>query len=87
MARKFMRRTTKIIDGDTIKVNKPVRGSSYIRLAGKNTPEKGEPGFQNAKSNLRSRVGGKKVWVSPVGKSYGRTVARVRRVRRDRKWA
>ena len=85
MTRKFMRRTTKVIDGDTIKVNKPVRGSSYIRIAGKNAPEKGETGFQNAKNNLRSRVGGRKVWINPVGKSYGRTVARVRKVRRDKK--
>ena len=85
MSRKFMRRTTRVIDGDTIKVNRPVRGSSYIRLAGIHAPEKRQRGYQTAKNELRSRVGGRRVWVRPVGKSYGRTVARIRKVRRDRK--
>lgn len=86
MPRKFMRKVKKVIDGDTIKVSSPVRGSPYVRLAGVDAPEKGQRGFRTATQNLRSRVGGKKVWVRPVGKSYGRTVARVRKVRRDRKW-
>lgn len=85
MARKFLRRVSGVIDGDTIKVNRPVNKSRYIRLAGVNAPEKRQRGYQTAKNELRSRVGGKKVWVDPVGKSYGRTVAHVRKVRRDRK--
>jgi len=85
MARKFMRKVKQVIDGDTVKVNSPVRGSSYIRLAGVHAPEKKQRGYQTAKSELRSRIGGEKVWVRPVGKSYGRTVARVRKVRSDKK--
>lgn len=86
MAKKFSRKVKKVIDGDTVIVSSPVKGSRYIRLAGKHAPERGQRGYQAAKAKLRSRIGGKKVWVTPVGKSYGRTVARVRKVRGDRKW-
>ncbi len=77
-----MRKVKKVIDGDTIKISSPVKGSPYVRLAGVNAPEKGQRGFKTATQNLRSRVGGKKVWVRPVGKSYGRVVAKVRHNRR-----
>jgi len=85
MTKKVLRKVEKVIDGDSVIVSSPVMGSRHIRLAGKNSPEKGERGFQTAKSNLRRQVGGKKIWVEPVGKSYGRTVARIRKVRRDKK--
>lgn len=85
MTRKVLRKVKKVVDGDTIIVSSPVRGSRYIRLAGKNSPEKGQAGYQTAKTNLRSQIGGKNVWVEPVGKSYGRTVAKIRKVRKDRK--
>ena len=39
------RKVTKIIDGDTFVVDKPVRGSKYIRIADINTPEKGQRDF------------------------------------------
>ena len=68
-----------------MKVSSPVKGSAYIRLAGVHAPEKRQAGYQTAKNELRSRIGGKKVWIKPVGKSYGRTVASVRKVRRDRR--
>ena len=35
------RKVQSIIDGDTIKVRRKVRGSQYIRIAGLNAPEKG----------------------------------------------
>ncbi len=85
MAKKVARRVKKIIDGDTLIVSSPVSGSRYIRLAGVNAPEKRQRGYQTAKASLKSRVGGKKVWVTPVGRSYGRIVAKVRKVRRDKK--
>jgi len=84
--RKFMRKVKKVVDGDTLVVDKPVNRSRYIRLAGIDTPEKNKRGFQTAKDNLRSRVSGKKIWVRPVAKDkYGRTVAKVRKVRKDKK--
>jgi len=85
MAKKVMRKVKKVIDGDTMVVSSPVSGANFIRIAGVNAPEKTQRGYETAKAKLRSRVGGKKVWVTPVGKSYGRVVARVRKVRKDKK--
>lgn len=70
------RKVQKIIDGDTFKVRRRVRGSQYIRVAGLNAPERGQRGYMPAKKRL-SRIKGKTVTVRPKGKSYGRTVADV----------
>lgn len=80
-----MRKVKKIIDGDTMVVSSSVSGANYIRIAGVNAPEKRQRGYETAKAKLRSRIGGKKVWITPVGKSYGRIVARIRKVRKDKK--
>ncbi|MBA3064646.1 MAG: thermonuclease family protein [Nanoarchaeota archaeon] len=85
MVRKVIRKVKKVIDGDTVIVSSPVSGSKYIRIAGVNAPEKRQMGYQTAKANLKSRIGGKKVWVTPVGKSYGRIVARIRKIRKDKR--
>ncbi len=56
---------TEIIDGDTFKVspNWEWNGESgdTIRPNGYNTPEKGEPGFEQAKQKLRKLIDGKTV--------------------------
>jgi endonuclease YncB( thermonuclease family) len=66
-------------------VSSPISGSNYIRLANINAPEKRQKGYETAKAKLKSRIGGKRVWITPVGKSYGRVVARVRKVRKDKR--
>jgi len=86
MVKKVIRKVKKIIDGDTMVVSNPVNGSNYIRLANVNAPEKRQRGYSTAKANLKSRVGGRKVWITPVGRSYGRVVAKVRKVRSDKKY-
>lgn len=70
------RKVQKIIDGDTFKVRRRVRGSQFIRIAGLNAPERGEKGYMAAKKRL-NRIKGKTVTIRPKGKSYGRTVANV----------
>ena len=85
MVKKVMRKVQKVIDGDTVIVSSPVSGSKYIRIAGVDAPEKRQKGYQTAKATLRGKIGGKRIWVTPVGKSYGRIVARVRKVRKDKK--
>ena len=70
------RKVQKIIDGDTFKVRKNVRGSQYIRVAGIDAPEKGKKGYAAAKKKL-GKIKGKQVTIRPKGKSYGRTVADV----------
>lgn len=71
------RKVQRIVDGDTFQVRNNVEGSQYIRVAGKNTPERGERGYESAKRELARQIGGSTVTIRPVGRSYGRTVAEV----------
>ncbi|MFH1802270.1 MAG: hypothetical protein ABH864_02340 [archaeon] len=75
------RRISNVIDGDTFVVGTKVNGSNYIRIAGRDSPEKGEPGYATAKRELE-RLKGKTVTLQPVAGSYGRTVAKVRHNRK-----
>ena len=71
------RKVEDVIDGDTFVIDKPVRDSTYIRIAHIDAPEKGEPGYLSAKNKLKKEIEGKTVDIKPVGKSYRRTVASV----------
>ena len=73
------RKVKKVIDGDTFKTHRKVNGSDYVRLSGYNAPEKHQFGGKKATNRLRGMIGGRTVNLSPVGKSYGRTVAKVSR--------
>ncbi|MBW2576394.1 MAG: thermonuclease family protein [Deltaproteobacteria bacterium] len=68
---------TKIIDGDTIETS--VR-KKRIRIKGIDTPEKGQPGYSEAKKALNQLLKDEKVTVTPVATDvYGRTVAKVKK--------
>jgi micrococcal nuclease len=67
-------KVSKVIDGDTFKI---VRGP-FIRLENVDAPEKGRKGGAQATRDLENLIGGKTVSYNPVGKSYGRTVAKVK---------
>jgi len=74
-----MRRTvTKIIDGDTVVVNRKVGNTRYIRLASVNAPELHSRGGSKARNILKRLIGGKSVSITPKGRSYNRIVADVR---------
>jgi endonuclease YncB( thermonuclease family) len=67
---------TKIIDGDTIETSVRKRP---VRIEGINTPEKGQPGYSEAKQELGKLLKGEKVSVTPVATDkYGRTVAKIK---------
>ena len=70
------RKVQEIIDGDTFKVRRRVKGSQFIRVAGLDAPERGQRGYASAKAKL-NRMKGKVVTIRPKGKSYGRSVAEV----------
>ena len=73
-----IRRTVKkVIDGDTFEIRNKLMGTNFIRLAGINTPEKWQRGYQSAKSKL-NKLTGKTVTLIPKGRSYNRVVADVR---------
>lgn len=67
-------KVTKIIDGDTFKV----QGGKAIRLSNVRAPELGTKGGAKARNELKERIGGKTVSYNTVGKSYGRDVADVK---------
>lgn len=64
-----------VVDGDTINVV----GVGRIRLVGVNTPERGEPGYQEAKDFVESYCMGKTVYLDVDDEEnydkYGRTLA------------
>ena len=83
MPNKIVHRTVcKVIDGDTFKVRTKVNGSNYVRLANINAPDKGERGYASATQHLAQKIVGKTVAIRPVGHSYGRVVADVKKNRR-----
>jgi endonuclease YncB( thermonuclease family) len=78
------RRVTRVIDGDTFVINSPIRGSRFIRIAGIDAPEKWEFGYARAKRQLENEILNQFVNVCPVGRSYDRIVAKVKK--KSRSW-
>lgn len=74
-------RVTRVIDGDTFETASRKRP---VRLAGVDTPEKGQPGYRQAKDALARMIEGETVSIDPKARdSYGRTVANVKHGRRS----
>jgi len=67
-------KVTKVLDGDTFKV----QGGKAIRLSNVRAPEMGTKGGAKARNELDVIIGGKTVSYDSVGKSYGRNVANVK---------
>ena len=79
-----MKRTVKkIIDGDTFVVSRKIGNTNVVRLANVNAPEKYQFGGRKATNVLRGLIGRQKVSITPVGRSYNRVVAYVRKERKS----
>lgn len=76
------RKVKQVLDGDTFQTYRKVRGSNFVRIAGKNAPEKYQFGGKQATQRLKRQIQGKTVTLQPVGRSYSRVVAKVRVNRR-----
>lgn len=72
----------RVVDGDTFQTHTKINGSNYVRIAGKNSPEKHQFGGSQATQKLKREIQGKVVTLQPVGRSYGRVVAKVRHKRK-----
>ena len=69
-------KVTKIIDGDTFLTNKR---KNPVRLSDVDTPEKRQPGYQDAKKALQDLIGGQEVTIDTVARDkYRRSVAKVK---------
>ncbi len=74
MARK--EKVTKITDGDSFLTDKR---KNPVRLANVDTPEKRQPGYQNAKKYLEKLILNKEVSIETVARDkYRRSVAKVK---------
>ena len=76
------RKVRRVLDGDTFQTYRKVNGSTYVRLAGINAPERWQFGGAAATTRLKQQIQGRVVTLQPVGRSYSRVVARVRHDRR-----
>ena len=66
----------RVIDGDTFVVQDSSGIRTRIRLRRVNAPEKGEPGYEEAKAALEKKILGKKIRLKAYAiDKYGRTVA------------
>ena len=69
-------KVTKVIDGDTFTTDKR---KNPVRLADVDTPEKRQPGYQDAKQELQNLITGQEVSIETVARDkYGRSVANVK---------
>lgn len=74
MARK--EKVTKITDGDTFLTDKR---KNPVRLADVDTPEKRQPGYQNAKKGLEKLILNQEVSIETVARDkYSRSVVKVK---------
>ena len=77
------RKVEKIIDGNTFVVSGKIEGTNVIRLAGIKALEKHHFGGKKATNKLKELIGGKTVTIVPVGRSYNRVVADVRKINKE----
>jgi endonuclease YncB( thermonuclease family) len=75
--KKFRAKVVGVQDGDTLRLANRTGRSSFVRLARVNAPELNQAGGRRAKQSLSRKALGRTMTFYPVGKSYGRTVARV----------
>jgi len=69
-------KVTKVIDGDTFMTE---RRKHPVRLANVNTPEKGQPGYGEAKEALKNLIRGEEVTINTKARDkYNRSVANVK---------
>jgi micrococcal nuclease len=74
MARK--EKVTKIVDGDSFLTDKR---KNPVRLANVDTPEKRQPGYQNAKKCLEKLILNQEVSIETIARDkYRRSVAKVK---------
>ena len=76
------RKVKRVIDKDTFETHRKINGSNFIRIAGMNGAELNTALGKKQKSQMKRQIQGRVVTLQPVGRSYGRVVAKVRYKRR-----
>lgn len=76
------RKVKKVIDKDTFQTHTKVNGSNYVRIAGMHGAELNTPLGRKQRDQMKRKIQGKVVTLQPVGRSFGRVVAKVRHKRK-----
>lgn len=71
------RKVKEVTDGDTFVLHQELEGSKVVRIANLNAAELNARGGNVAKNRLKRLIENEEVTIKPVGKSYGRIVAKV----------
>ena len=76
------RKVKSVLDKDTFETYHKVNGSNFIRVAGMNGAELNTSLGKKQRDQMKKKIQGEIVTLQPVGRSYGRIVAKVRKDRR-----
>jgi len=75
------RKVKRVIDKDTFQTHRKIQGTDIVRIAGMYGAELNTPLGRKQRDQMRRKIQGKVVTLKPVGRSYGRVVAKVRHKR------
>ena len=76
------RKVKRVVDKDTFETHRKINGSNFVRIAGMDGAEINTALGRKQKEQMKRKIQGRTVTLQPVGRSYGRVVAKVRYKRR-----
>ena len=76
------RKVKRVIDKDTFETYRKIQGTNRVRIAGMYGAELDTLAGQLQRDQMKRKIQGKTVTLQPVGRSFGRVVAKVRQNRR-----
>ena len=76
------RKVKKVIDRDTFQTYRKIQGTDRVRIAGMTGAELSTALGKRQRDQMKRKIQGKVVTIQPVGRSYGRVVAKVRHKRK-----
>lgn len=76
------RKVKRVIDRDTFQTYRKIQGTDRVRIAGMYGAELNTIKGKLQKDQMKRKIQGKTVTLQPVGRSFGRVVAKVRHKRK-----
>ena len=76
------RKVKRVIDKDTFQTYRKIQGTDRIRIAGVHGAKLNTSQGRKQRDQMKRKIQGKIVTLQPVGRSYGRVVAKVKHRRK-----
>ena len=76
------RKVKRVIDKDTFQTYRKIQGTDRVRIAGMHGAELNTASGKTQRDQMKRKIQGKIVTLQPVGRSYGRVVAKVKHRRK-----